>query len=105
MASVIVVLKLLVQIKLQGQQSLAADLFSPVSIISRLAYRIDAIHHPQARACIIWLVGQYAAAPTDGTAATSLAPEGIEPWAPDVLRKSVRTFSKEVGLPLFIVSL
>lgn len=97
MASAIVVLKRLVQIKLQGQESIVADLFSPVSVISRLAYRIDEIRHAQARACIVWLVGQYAAAPVDETA-PSLAPEGIASWAPDVLRKSAISFSKEASI-------
>lgn len=77
-------------------------MFSPVSIISRLAYRIDEIHHPQARACILWLVGQYAAAPETGTNIDSgiggagNVPEGVVPWAPDVLRKAAVTFRQEV---------
>ncbi|KAJ3556780.1 hypothetical protein NM688_g1828 [Phlebia brevispora] len=93
-ASAIVVLKLLVQVNLQKQQT-GFD-FSPVSIISRLAYRIDEIHHPQARACILWLVGQYAEAPGSvDSGVVSLGPEGIVPWAPDVLRKAAISFKQE----------
>ena len=97
-ASAIVVLKLLVQIKLQQQQQsqiAIPDVYSPLLIISRLAYRIDEINHPDARACILWLVGQYAGAESS-TITLSAAPEGVAPWAPDVLRKSAIVFGQQV---------
>lgn len=77
--------------------------YSPISIISKLAYRIDEIHNPKARACIIWLVGQYAA--SDVANATEphvpqAGPEGIAPWAPDVLRKTAKSFAEEVSVSL-----
>lgn len=62
-------------------------------IISRLAQRIDDIRHAQARACVFWLVGQYAF--SDGT---GLGPEGMAEWAPDVLRKAAKGFGKEVSI-------
>ncbi len=95
-ASAIVVLKLLVQLNMQ-RQSIGFDVFSPVSIISRLAYRIDEIHHASARACIIWLVGQYSEAPaSENSGVVSIGPEGITSWAPDVLRKTAISFKPEV---------
>lgn len=104
-ASAIVVLKLLVQLKLQQHTVFTSDIFSPVSIISRLAYRIDEIHHPQAKSCIIWLVGQYAAAPETGDVGiAAVGPEGVAPWAPDVLRKAAITFSKEVCINILVAS-
>ena len=96
-ASAIVVLKHLVQLNIQRQQTVGFDVYSPVSIISRLAYRIDEIHHPQARACIIWLVGQYAEASTNGdSGVVASGPEGIVSWAPDVLRKAAGSFKQDV---------
>lgn len=104
-ANAVLVLKLLVQIRIQQQQNVIAagglppQTFSPLEIISRLARRIDDIRHPKARACVVWLVGQYAASPApaeNGT--TSAGPEGIAPWAPDVLRKMAKSFIQEVKL-------
>ena len=68
---------------------------SPLSIIARLAWRIDEIRHPKARACVLLLVGQYA---PNELQATGVAKgiEGIADWAPDVLRKSVKTFTEQV---------
>ncbi|KAI0366314.1 hypothetical protein BV20DRAFT_972039 [Pilatotrama ljubarskyi] len=101
----VLVLKSLVQIRIQQQQnaiaigSLPSQTFSPVEIISRLARRIDDIRHPKARACVVWLVGQYAASstPTEN-GRTSTGPEGIAPWAPDVLRKMAKSFTQETAL-------
>ena len=101
----VLVLKSLVQIRIQQQQNaiayggLPSQSFSPLEIISRLARRLDEIRHPKARACVLWLVGQYAASPetapgTNGVA--HIGPEGIAPWAPDVLRKTAKTFGQEV---------
>lgn len=61
-------------------------------IISHLARRIDDIRHAQARACVLWLVGQYSSSEEHST-----APEGVAEWAPDVLRKATKTFATEVG--------
>lgn len=88
-------LKLLVQTSLQQGKTLGTS-YSSTNIISRLAYSFDSIRHPQARACILWLVGQYAADDTvqvqNGIQA---GPEGIARWAPDLLRKSATTFAQE----------
>lgn len=65
-----------------------------MAIISRLAYRIEEIRHPKARACVLWLVGQYAS--IDAGTEAKLGPEGIAEWAPDVLRKAAGFFTKEV---------
>ena len=69
---------------------------SPLSIIARLAWRIDEIRHPKARACVLWLVGQYAPSDVQANGAGK-GIEGIADWAPDVLRKSVKTFIEQVA--------
>jgi hypothetical protein len=63
---------------------------TPLTIVERLAYRIDEIRHAQARACIVWLVGQYAADDSPNAAV-----EGVVAWAPDVLRKIAKSFRDE----------
>lgn len=64
-----------------------------LTTISHLARSIDDIHHSQAKACVLWLVGQYSAAPlTESRAGLN----GVMDWAPDVLRKSVKSFRQEV---------
>lgn len=89
----VMVLRNLVQNQLSSTVQGMADTSreTSLSIIARLSRKIDEINNTQARACIIWLVGQYAASngPTTG-------PEGILEWAPDVLRKAARTFQQEV---------
>ena len=62
----------------------------PLTIVERLAYRIDEIRHAQARACIVWLVGQYAADDSPNAVI-----EGVVPWAPDVFRKIAKSFRDE----------
>ena len=62
----------------------------PLTIVERLAYRINEIRHPQARACIVWLVGQYAADDSPNAVV-----EGVVPWAPDVFRKIAKSFRDE----------
>ena len=62
----------------------------PLTIVERLAYRIDEIRHAQARACILWLVGQYAADDSPNAMV-----EGVVPWAPDVFRKIAKSFRDE----------
>ncbi|KAF9472124.1 hypothetical protein BDN70DRAFT_887352 [Pholiota conissans] len=94
--SAVMVLKYLVQTQLSGQTSARVSLSqSPLSIIAHLARRIDDIRHAQARACVIWLVGQYAGAEEKSSA---VGPEGIADWAPDVLRKLAKSFGAEASL-------
>lgn len=89
------VLKYLVQTQLSGQTPGRASLSqSPLSIIAHLARRIDDIKHAQARACVVWLVGQYGGA--EEKSAVGL--EGIADWAPDVLRKLAKSFGTEAPL-------
>ena len=71
-----------------------SSVYSPIAIISKLAYRIEEIRHPKARACVLWLVGQYAA--DDTPFENKRGPEGVADWAPDVLRKAAAFFTKEV---------
>ncbi|KAI0926282.1 hypothetical protein AcW1_008493 [Taiwanofungus camphoratus] len=107
-ANSVLVLKSLVQIRLQQQQNVLASVAgssstSPLSIIARLAWRIDEIRHPKARACVLWLVGQYA--PTTSSQENGVpaaGPQGMAEWAPDVLRKSAKSFMQEVdAVPSF----
>ncbi|KZT73489.1 hypothetical protein DAEQUDRAFT_754362 [Daedalea quercina L-15889] len=96
-ANAVIVLKSLVQIRLQQQQYAPVNgdpVTSPLSIIARLAWRIDEIRHPKARACVLWLVGQYAPSDVQANGAGK-GFEGIAEWAPDVLRKSVKTFVEQ----------
>ncbi len=89
----VVVLKNMVQAQLTSRRPATIGLSqSPLVIISQLARKIDGIRHPQARACVVWLVGQYAAS-EEGTPSRL---EGVADWAPDVLRKMAKTFSQEV---------
>ncbi|KAF5391397.1 hypothetical protein D9757_002040 [Collybiopsis confluens] len=86
-SNAVLVLKHLIQTQLSQISGLQVPGPSQpsVNIITSLARRIDDIHHPQARACVIWLVGQYCA--NEGTAAVE--------WAPDVLRKAAKGFAQE----------
>lgn len=90
-ANAILVLKSLVQTQLHILTSFSSSSSTPYTIIERLAYKIDEIRHPQARACLLWLVGQYAAV-DDGE---KTVVEGVKDWAPDVLRKVAKTFREE----------
>ncbi|KIM40525.1 hypothetical protein M413DRAFT_72858 [Hebeloma cylindrosporum] len=94
-SSAVMVLKYLVQTQLSTQTPIlsASTSQSPLSIIAHLARRIDDIKHPQARACVLWLAGQYAATDERGP-----GPEGIADWAPDVLRKLAKSFGQEAPL-------
>ncbi|KAF9522067.1 adaptin N terminal region-domain-containing protein [Crepidotus variabilis] len=94
-SSAVMVLKRLVQLQLSTQVTVAyaSTSQSPLSIISHLARRIDDIKHAQARACVVWLVGQYGASEEKG-----LGPEGLADWAPDVLRKLAKSFAGEASL-------
>lgn len=90
-SNAVLVLKALIQNQLLIGPSALASSQSPLAIISLLARRIDDIKHPQARACVLWLVGQYSAAPGINTVI-----EGVADWAPDVLRKFSKSFNTEV---------
>ena len=88
----VLVLKSLVQrqlAKLNEQQNSLS-----VTVVSRLAYIIDDIKHPKSRSCAIWLVGQYACL----AAAKPEALDGIAEWAPDVLRRTCKSFTREVNI-------
>ena len=90
-SNAILVLKSLVQNQLLSTPLVGGSSSqSPLTIISQLARRIDDIKHPRARACVLWLAGQYC--PTEGE---STAIDGIADWAPDVLRKTAKTFDTE----------
>jgi AP-3 complex subunit beta len=67
---------------------------SATSVISRFAYRIENIRHPQAKACALWLVGQYSPDPNLESVG---GPDGVANWAPDVLRKCAKSFGNEVS--------
>ncbi|KAH9481592.1 AP-3 complex subunit beta-2 [Psilocybe cubensis] len=105
-SSAVMVLKNLVQAQLASPVDFATvpgtSEQSPLSIIAHLARRIDDIKHGQARACVVWLVGQYAGAdvsPSTSTIPGVLgAPEGMADWAPDVLRKLAKSFAEETVL-------
>ncbi|KAN0120918.1 Adaptin N terminal region domain containing protein [Russula decolorans] len=88
-ANAVVELKSLVQTQMQGATH-AGPSSIPLTIVERLAYRIDEIRHAQARACIVWLVGQYAADDSSNAVV-----EGVVPWAPDVFRKIAKSFRDE----------
>lgn len=94
--SAVLVLKRLVQLQISNPTpaDVASTSESPLAIVSHLARKIDDIRHAQARACVLWLVGQYAA--SEGKTA---GPEGMVEWAPDILRKAAKTFSQEVTPP------
>ncbi|KAH0833137.1 adaptin N terminal region-domain-containing protein [Lanmaoa asiatica] len=89
-SNAVLVLKALIQNQLLIGPSAPASSQSPLTIISLLARRIDDIKHPQARACVLWLAGQYSAAPGISTVI-----EGVADWAPDVLRKFCKSFNTE----------
>jgi len=65
----------------------------PATVVSRLAYLIDDIKHPKSRSCAIWLVGQYACLKTTKIDAL----DEIAEWAPDVLRRTCKSFTHEVN--------
>lgn len=68
---------------------------STSKIISGLARRLDTIKHPTARACVVWLVGQYS--PVDIADTIPAIVPGIADWAPDVLRRVAKSFPAEVN--------
>ncbi|QRV74884.1 AP-3 complex subunit beta-2 [Ceratobasidium sp. AG-Ba] len=69
-------------------------------VVRTLAGRIEDIKHPEARACVIWLVGQHAADTGDTTGSRSpFAVERVTEWGPDVLRVMAKRFPSETDLP------
>ncbi|KAK1233001.1 AP-3 complex subunit beta [Marasmius sp. AFHP31] len=86
----VLVLKTLVQRRLSSAPSTASTSNTSLDIIAQLARKIDDIRHPSARSCIVWLVGQYAASDESG-----VGPSSIAHWAPDVLRKTAKSFGEE----------
>lgn len=85
------------QIQLQPSNSASTTSIQSLVIISHLARRIDDIRHSHARACVLWLVGQYSEVLSKSTADSV---EGVVEWAPDVLRKVAKTYRQEVRLPM-----
>lgn len=68
---------------------------APVKLVAKLAGQLDAVTNDNARACVFWLVGQYAGdAVTEGSSGQGW--EGMASWAPDVFRKGVKGFMSEV---------
>ncbi|KAG1739784.1 hypothetical protein EDD22DRAFT_1053516 [Suillus occidentalis] len=82
---------------LSSQQALLTpsipSITSPESTSVARAPLSDDIRHPYARACVLWLIGQYGSVPGTGTIV-----EGVADWAPDVLRKAARSFNTEASL-------
>jgi AP-3 complex subunit beta len=98
-SSAVRVLKDLVQLS-SSLQSSAVDSVVPVQrpteIVESLAVQLDEVRHPRAKACVYWLVGQYA-----GTGVTDGSPiPGMAKWAPDVLRRAVKSFTQEASSTL-----
>lgn len=67
---------------------------SPERLVARLAKQLDNITNASARASVFWLVGQFAADDSPDTT-MGLKWDGIAPWAPDILRKGVKSFTSE----------
>ncbi|KAH8117745.1 adaptin N terminal region-domain-containing protein [Phellopilus nigrolimitatus] len=103
-SSSVLVLRTLVQTRLQtepGASLTTTSAHSPLRIIADLAGRIDEIRHPSARACVIWLVGQYAALGAEDSNKPNLGDGGVSCvawWAPDVLRRVAKTYSTEAPI-------
>lgn len=91
-SSAVLVLKHLVQTQPE-LSTISSTRPSHVTVISHLAHMIDDIRHAQAKACVCWLVGQYSTSSAPGNT-DSL--DNIAEWAPDVLRKSAKSFCQEV---------
>jgi AP-3 complex subunit beta len=87
-SNAILVLKHLIQNQPKAAASLAEPPLQSLPIISHLARRVEDVRHAQAKACVLWLVGQYSPLPEGGV--------GVVEWAPDVLRKSAKHFTQEV---------
>lgn len=103
-SNAVVVLKSLVQSQLQTSLSSSQSTLSAIrnethpalAIIAQLAQRIVDIKHSEARACVLWLVGQYAESGAQSQGASD-GIDGIAAWAPDVLRQAAKVFHQEVS--------
>jgi AP-3 complex subunit beta len=75
---------------------------TPTEIVASLAQQLDAVRHPRAKACVFWLVGQYAVTNQEEIENVSGLPHGQIPgmaiWAPDVLRRAVKSFTQDVSI-------
>lgn len=69
-----------------------------IEVVQTLARRVEEIKHPDARACVVWLVGQYASDSSSALTRNPYAIEGIAEWAPDVLRIMAKRFTTEVSV-------
>ncbi|KAG9079068.1 AP-3 complex subunit beta [Ceratobasidium sp. UAMH 11750] len=77
-------------------QSQPANTISDV--VRALASRVEEIKHPDARACVVWLVGQHAP-DAGGGSRSAFAIDGVAEWAPDVLRIMAKRFPAETDAP------
>lgn len=73
---------------------------TPSEIVASLAQQLDSVRHPRAKACVFWLVGQYAVTNQEdieklGDLQNGQIP-GMAVWAPDVLRRAVKSFNQDV---------
>ena len=89
--SAVLVLKNLIQFKPATSATKSVS-DSHLTVISHLARRIEDICHPHAKACVLWLVGQFSATGQEIGVGLGAAAD----WAPDVLRKSAKSFRNEV---------
>jgi AP-3 complex subunit beta len=92
------VLKDLVQLSASSDVKVTEGMVSvqkPAEIVESLAAQLDDVRHPRAKACVFWLVGQYAA---DESGVVGPGISGLASWAPDVLRRAVKSFSDDVSL-------
>ena len=101
-SSSVLELKYLVQNQLSPNSQPQYHSFSPYHVVSSLAAKLPDIKHPAARACVVWMVGQYAAVDTAELSANTVGLDGVAYWAPDVLRQVVKSFVQEVGCSLMI---
>lgn len=81
-------------IVLKGVILQGITLASPERLVARLARQLDNISNASARASVFWLVGQYAADDNSDTT-MGLKWDAVAPWAPDILRKGVKSFTSE----------
>lgn len=79
---------------------------SILSLASDLATNIRDFSHPSARACALWLIGQFSAvdaSDSPGVGASNIP--GLAHWVPDALRQVTKTFQSEVrNSPPFVPS-
>lgn len=54
----------------------------------------------------MWLVGQFSEVESKRSGSVDVGPEGVAEWAPDVLRKTAKTFSQEARrIPIFLTAI